>query len=281
MNNFTAIRNPLLDHLVAGKLSLFDFGLLVFLIMRADYSSGIYQGCALTIACQCGDPSEKEHIQKALRRLRDKKYINYRNGDGSRGAYPILINKFFVTDGELSGKRLNAWKQANLVLPEYENQNGEATLEALSRNGEGTVKAPNKDNKTQDREDVKTKAVTARPIFKPPTLEEVTAYCRKRGNQVDSRQWLDHYTSNGWKVGRNPMKDWKAAVRTWEKNGVGHAGHRAPAPAPASNSHKDLENAADPDCTRCQGCGLRPSWQKPGVSVDCECIDRTAVETPS
>jgi phage replication O-like protein O len=56
-------------------------------------------------------------------------------------------------------------------------------------------------------------------IFRPPTIEEVAAYCLDRGNSVDPEKWLDHYTSNGWKVGKNPMKDWMAAVRTWEKSG--------------------------------------------------------------
>ena len=138
MENFTAIRNGLLDHALGGKLSPFDFGLYVFLIMRAGYSTGIYEGCALTIACQFGDPSQKEHVQKGLRRLRDKKYINYRNGDGSRGAYPILINKFDVTVGELSGHRLNAWKHNGLAQPQYEPQNSGGTVETLSWHGGGT-----------------------------------------------------------------------------------------------------------------------------------------------
>ena len=54
--------------------------------------------------------------------------------------------------------------------------------------------------------------------FKKPTIEEVAEYCQKRGNEVDPERFIDHYQSNGWKVGRNAMKDWKAAVRTWEKN---------------------------------------------------------------
>jgi predicted phage replisome organizer len=54
--------------------------------------------------------------------------------------------------------------------------------------------------------------------FKPPTLEEVQAYCKERNNKVDAERWINHYTSNGWMVGKNKMKDWKAAVRTWEKN---------------------------------------------------------------
>jgi hypothetical protein len=54
--------------------------------------------------------------------------------------------------------------------------------------------------------------------FKKPTVEEVKAYCQELKNTIDPAKWLDYYESNGWKVGRNPMKDWKAAVRTWEKN---------------------------------------------------------------
>lgn len=55
--------------------------------------------------------------------------------------------------------------------------------------------------------------------FSPPTLEEVKAYCLERNNNVDAERFIDYYTSNGWFVGKNKMKDWKAAVRTWEKNG--------------------------------------------------------------
>lgn len=58
-----------------------------------------------------------------------------------------------------------------------------------------------------------------RKRFIPPTLEEVQAYCNERGNNVDAERFINHYTSNGWKVGKNKMQDWKAAVRTWEKNG--------------------------------------------------------------
>lgn len=55
--------------------------------------------------------------------------------------------------------------------------------------------------------------------FTPPTLEDVIAYCNERGNSVDAQHFIDYYTSNGWLVGKNKMKDWKAAVRTWERNG--------------------------------------------------------------
>lgn len=53
--------------------------------------------------------------------------------------------------------------------------------------------------------------------FKKPTLEEVEEYCNERQNNIDPQRFIDYYTANGWKVGRNSMKDWRAAVRTWEK----------------------------------------------------------------
>lgn len=52
--------------------------------------------------------------------------------------------------------------------------------------------------------------------FTPPTVAEVEAYCRERGNRVDANRFVDFYTGKGWMIGKSPMKDWKAAVRTWE-----------------------------------------------------------------
>jgi hypothetical protein len=57
--------------------------------------------------------------------------------------------------------------------------------------------------------------------FIPPSLQDVKDYCKERNNSVNAEKWLSHYQSNGWKVGKNSMKDWKAAVRTWEDNSFG------------------------------------------------------------
>lgn len=54
--------------------------------------------------------------------------------------------------------------------------------------------------------------------FVPPTVDEVRAYCKERGNNIDAESFVDYYTSTGWLVGKKPMKDWKASVRTWERN---------------------------------------------------------------
>ena len=54
--------------------------------------------------------------------------------------------------------------------------------------------------------------------FTPPSLDDVKAYCEERGNNVDPERFVDFYESKGWMIGKNKMKDWKAAVRTWEKD---------------------------------------------------------------
>ena len=58
--------------------------------------------------------------------------------------------------------------------------------------------------------------------FIPPSLEDVQSYCLERGNSVDAERFIDYYTANGWMVGKNKMKDWKAAIRTWERSGFSH-----------------------------------------------------------
>lgn len=54
--------------------------------------------------------------------------------------------------------------------------------------------------------------------FVPPSVDEVRAYCEERRNGIDAQSFVDFYSSKGWMIGKNKMKDWKAAVRTWEKN---------------------------------------------------------------
>ena len=54
--------------------------------------------------------------------------------------------------------------------------------------------------------------------FIPPTVDMVSEYCLERKNSVDPEEFVDFYTSKGWLIGKNKMKDWKAAVRTWERS---------------------------------------------------------------
>lgn len=63
--------------------------------------------------------------------------------------------------------------------------------------------------------------------FKPPTLLEVENYCAERGLQIDAERFIDHYASNGWRVGNSPMKDWQAAVRNWARRNMSAPPDRA------------------------------------------------------
>ena len=59
---------------------------------------------------------------------------------------------------------------------------------------------------------------TKRKRFEKPSISDIKQYCMERNNNIDANQFYDYYESNGWKVGKNSMKNWQAAVRTWEKN---------------------------------------------------------------
>lgn len=73
-------------------------------------------------------------------------------------------------------------------------------------------------------------ATPPRSRFVPPTIDEIKAYCLERKNTVDAERFFDFYSANGWVQGRGkPIKDWKAAVRTWERT-AGQASPEQPVP---------------------------------------------------
>ncbi len=108
-------------------------------------------------------------------------------------------------------------------------KNSKKISEEFQRNFEGISNCPqdNKDNKgnkgnkgNKEREGAR-EAHPSQSRFIPPCIEEVMAYCVARQNDVDAQAFCDFYSSKGWMVGSNKMKDWRAAVRTWEKRNFG------------------------------------------------------------
>ena len=75
-----------------------------------------------------------------------------------------------------------------------------------------TIDTINTNNYRENRNDSKKR-------FAVPSVEEVAAYCRERGSNVDAQRFVDFYASKGWRIGKEPMRDWRACVRTWERNG--------------------------------------------------------------
>jgi hypothetical protein len=88
--------------------------------------------------------------------------------------------------------------------------------------------------------------------FSPPTVDEVRAYCTERKNRVDAERFVNYYAAKGWRVGRGPMVNWKAAVHTWEKNDKqGGTGKRV---AFQNYDQEQPDNERDPDT------GYDPNW---------------------
>lgn len=80
---------------------------------------------------------------------------------------------------------------------------------------------------------------TTRQRFQPPSVDDVKNYAEEKGLPINPEAFVDYYTANGWKVGKNPMRDWKAAVRTWTR--------------------KDKENGRTSNCNRDTGTLEKPS----------------------
>ena len=92
--------------------------------------------------------------------------------------------------------------------PTETEQNPEKPTETEQNPEKPYIKDKNKD---------KEKEKNSNKRFTPPSLQEVTAYCLERGNGINPQAFIDFYSSKGWKVGNQPMKDWRACVRTWEQ----------------------------------------------------------------
>lgn len=112
-----------------------------------------------------------------------------------------------------------------LVKPQIDANNkrreaGRKGGQAYRKHSASTEEAKASKQEPKEKEKVKVKVkenVKESKRFAPPSLEEVAGYCFDRNNGVDPQRFVDFYSSKGWKVGNSPMKDWKAAVRTWER----------------------------------------------------------------
>ena len=136
----------------------------------------------------------------------------------------VLLAKKFVLAFENGVIVIKHWRINNYLRNDRYKETvykDEADLLTVEENGSYTLGIPNsgipsigKDSKGKDSKGNNKK-------FTPPTVFEVIAYCEERKNNVDAEKFINYYESNGWMVGKNKMKDWKAAVRTWEKNSYG------------------------------------------------------------
>ncbi len=118
---FVAKRREIVEHLQDGRLTLLEYGAYDLMILLADKRSGVWRGSAKALAANCGagDVSDRQ-ARHILEQLEKKRYIRRFPTPRSHRNYPILINKYLVRFGALSGMRLNAWASEDWRNPVYE-----------------------------------------------------------------------------------------------------------------------------------------------------------------
>lgn len=140
----------------------------------------------------------RDRYSKAMSELNEAGLVVTKNVQGADGK---IVSRSFTVEATLTHMR-----------PDNHSV-GKPTQRDLGHCGE----TDHIDNKRLLREkDIEGRSPTKR--FKPPTVAEVSEYCKELGNGVDANRFVDFYESKGWMVGKNKMKCWKAAMRTWSRN---------------------------------------------------------------
>ena len=131
------------------------------------------------------------------------------------GAIYMLDIQNFIGRGSSEADRKREYRQRI----ETDRTNVQTKVREISEKSPPEIELElKKEIKIEKEIDSSASTTTKRKRFEKPTLSEIEQYCIERNNNVNAEQFFDYYESNGWKVGKNPMKDWKAAVRTWERS---------------------------------------------------------------
>ena len=131
------------------------------------------------------------------------------------GAIYMLDIQNFIGRGSSEADRKREYRQRI----ETDRTNVQTKVREISEKSPPEIELElKKEIKIEKEIDSSASTTTKRKRFEKPTLSEIEQYCIERNNNVNAEQFFDYYESNGWKVGKNSMKDWKAAVRTWERS---------------------------------------------------------------
>ena len=132
--------------------------------------------------------------------------------------YADEMEQLMIKDNGSYTEKIVETQDDNQVATTWQpDDNQAATQVSIGKYSKGKVSIEQNNNICDSNESQPVEPVPKCKQFKPPTVEEVRNYCCERMNTVDAEAFVDFYESKGWMVGKNKMKDWKAAVRTWEK----------------------------------------------------------------
>lgn len=121
----------------------------------------------------------------------------------------------------------------------------EQTITNDNKTEQTTSNLPKEKEKDKEKDKEKKKVVR----FTPPTLEEVTQYCRERNNGINPQYFFDYYAARDWELGKGrKVKDWRACIRTWESrergaSNAGYSGNRGTSESGVQSQYAFLDNA--------------------------------------
>lgn len=130
------------------------------------------------------------------------------------GAIYMLDIQNFIGKGSSEADRKREYRQRI----ETDRTNVQTNLRQISEKSPPEIEIELEKEIEKEIDSSAKSTTTKRKRFEKPTLSEIEQYCIERNNNVNAEQFYDYYESNGWKVGKNSMKDWKASVRTWERS---------------------------------------------------------------
>lgn len=153
----------------------------------------------LRIMFMMGVRSEKAAIT-ARNALAEAGFITYQRG---KKGYP---GKYFLSE-------IHCFKDS--ISDSVSGSVSDSVFDSESDSVNASHNKTKKKNKTKTKKESVKRKSAAR--FSPPARDEIEKYCGENGIAIDVDRFIDHYTANGWRVGRNPMEDWRATVRNWAK----------------------------------------------------------------
>lgn len=177
----------------------------------------------------------EQWVRTFIGKLKRKGMVSVDNSQGTSVITLLNFEKYNDTDDKGNNTPNNTPSNTpNVVnisdLQEYVTHLVTQQITHLAQNQH----TPNTNNKKEEEyKETTPKGVAKKPSkFIPPTVEEVVEYIREKGYQVDADRFVNFYESKGWYVGKNKMKNWRAAVATWQKNEKEHNGNnRNPYPS--------------------------------------------------
>lgn len=136
-----------------------------------------------------------------------------------------LVNKFTTTDGNLLiNKRLESEREKQSINRELQVKKG---ISGANKRWENRIAPAIAQAQPKDSSSSSISSSINKSIFNKPHIEEIALYCNSRKNNINPQIFYDHYESNGWMIGKNKMKNWQAAIRTWEQREGGNGNGRS------------------------------------------------------